>query len=1250
MPAQADVSSDDQDLLEASRSGSESDWETESDDESELINRIQKMIQQTPSKDPDFVQCQVALASVLARRYREGKQLTDLDSAVQEAADLIPAAHPHHIEQLEGLAAAFAVQYKWGKERLGNIPHGVSAFNSRASFELEDKLREMIQGLPRDDPKIPEYQNLLGKSFAKKYRHGGDLKELDVAIKQFQESVDHMPFNHPDRRDWLYDLGVSLIDRYDRLGNLQDLVAALRAYQELTPADHPDRAGPLYKLGGSFADRLGDIRDLEEELRTHQEMEDVTPADEPDRATRLHQLAGALRTQYQRFNNKEESDEAWESFYRTSDMKPAARAKKLHNLAVLFTHRYQRWRYNNDLLSALRMSREVVELTPEFHPDRAKRLHSLAVLYIAQYQRRGNLDDLQVALHIDQEAVDLFSMDNPHRADHLQHLTTSLLMRYERLGDLMDLDTALNCGQEAMNLTTVKHPDRADRLRALATSFRYRYMRFGDLKDLETTLHQIQEAVKITVDHPDHANQLTASATSFGHRYRRFGDLNDLEAALLQGQEAVKITPADHPDRAERLHNLAVSLLNHYQRLEVLKDLESALHHGQEALDSTPMYHPNRAIIHPDRAERLHNLATCHRYRFKRFGDPKDLEAALNRGQEAVNITPVNHPDHANRLHNLGVSFADRYLMLGDEQDLEVALSKYETAISLTPTDHPERAKLLQAFAWSCSARYKISRKTEDLHAVHTHYSDSFKIQALSDPETLYYGALHWASFAEKFQPTDASTAYSAAFEKLPEILWMGQTIPVRHEAVRRLDLGCTASAAARSCIKHSDLTSAVQFIEQSIATIFQQMLQLKPDFALLSPWQAKQLQELSLPLYRGEATDPIQMARERKELIEDIRKQPGLEFFLRPKPYKDLCCASQKGPIVILNSHADACDGIIIPNPTLGPLHAAFPYVTSDLLQSKRNDLKRLLFRCGAKIRGDSESTRANDHREGFSEHEVDEDFKDLLTWLWKNIIDVVYQTLASHGIEGGRIWWLPTGLFTGLPLHASTPKNDQFIHSYTATLGSLIEGQARGPARNPLSMGVVGVTHTGPGRKGNLPYVRDEVKKIKSIIQSHRVEFVVGKTATPDAVKSQLLDFSWLHLACHGTQDLTHPTKSRLLLYERDLELETILQMPLSNSEFVFLAACQTAMGDAELVNESFHLGGGFIAAGFRGAIGTMWSIDDQDGPLVAESVYSHLFRDSRQPEASDAAEALHLAVNELRARGRPYRSWVPFIHMGV
>jgi CHAT domain-containing protein len=211
------------------------------------------------------------------------------------------------------------------------------------------------------------------------------------------------------------------------------------------------------------------------------------------------------------------------------------------------------------------------------------------------------------------------------------------------------------------------------------------------------------------------------------------------------------------------------------------------------------------------------------------------------------------------------------------------------------------------------------------------------------------------------------------------------------------------------------------------------------------------------------------------------------------------------------------------------------------------------------------------------------------------------------------------------------------------------LLDAYAKKVASEP-KVSIVGVTYTGPGKQNFLKGVEKEVKKIVSIVKEPYVQCLVGEQATPEAVKLWLQDCSWGHLACHGSQNLISPTKSHLQLYGGILDLETILRTPLSNAQVVFLAACQTAMGDAELVNESFHLGGGYIAAGFRGAIGTMWSMNDEDGPIVAEIVYSHLFRGGRQPQASEAAEALQLAVKHLKDMKIPYERWIPFIHMGV
>jgi CHAT domain-containing protein len=145
---------------------------------------------------------------------------------------------------------------------------------------------------------------------------------------------------------------------------------------------------------------------------------------------------------------------------------------------------------------------------------------------------------------------------------------------------------------------------------------------------------------------------------------------------------------------------------------------------------------------------------------------------------------------------------------------------------------------------------------------------------------------------------------------------------------------------------------------------------------------------------------------------------------------------------------------------------------------------------------------------------------------------------------------------------------------------------------------------------------------------------------------------DSSWVHFACHGVQDVLRPTQSALLLAGGSkLTLSNIIQLALPHAELAYLSACQTAMGDKPLQEESVHLAAGMLSAGYCGVIATMWTIRDQDAPQVASDVYEHLFRTS-PPDTTKAAEALHLAVQKLQKgpNKKGFHCWVPFIHFGV
>ena len=147
-----------------------------------------------------------------------------------------------------------------------------------------------------------------------------------------------------------------------------------------------------------------------------------------------------------------------------------------------------------------------------------------------------------------------------------------------------------------------------------------------------------------------------------------------------------------------------------------------------------------------------------------------------------------------------------------------------------------------------------------------------------------------------------------------------------------------------------------------------------------------------------------------------------------------------------------------------------------------------------------------------------------------------------------------------------------------------------------------------------------------------------------------------SCIHLACHGSQNTEDPTKSAFELYDQSLTLSTLMRTASDNVELAFLSACQTAVGDPKIPEESAHLAAGMLAVGFKGVIGTMWSIMDADAPVIVEAYYKKLIELRKSGAVAQgytgAAYALHDAARVLRERvgEQKFMRWAPFVHFGV
>jgi CHAT domain-containing protein len=199
------------------------------------------------------------------------------------------------------------------------------------------------------------------------------------------------------------------------------------------------------------------------------------------------------------------------------------------------------------------------------------------------------------------------------------------------------------------------------------------------------------------------------------------------------------------------------------------------------------------------------------------------------------------------------------------------------------------------------------------------------------------------------------------------------------------------------------------------------------------------------------------------------------------------------------------------------------------------------------------------------------------------------------------------------------------------------------------------VAVPHISYGSTKSIPGTKVEVESIKSTLSPSgaQINTLIEEQATSSNVLQRLSTSSIVHFACHGVQEPYDTVRSALLLFDQPLPL-TKIATSIANAgvaPLVVLSACSTARGDITLQDESMHIAAAFMFIGFRGAVATLWSIDDRDAPLVFREFYSYISkRGTAEIDLSDASRALEHAVDALRRTGVELERWLPFVHLGM
>ncbi|RJQ92765.1 CHAT domain-containing protein [Amycolatopsis panacis] len=280
--------------------------------------------------------------------------------------------------------------------------------------------------------------------------------------------------------------------------------------------------------------------------------------------------------------------------------------------------------------------------------------------------------------------------------------------------------------------------------------------------------------------------------------------------------------------------------------------------------------------------------------------------------------------------------------------------------------------------------------------------------------------------------------------------------------------------------------------------------------------------------------------------------------------------------------------------------------------------------------------------------EPDADRALTAVLDWLWLAVVEPVLSCLGYVQTQGHppRVWWVPTGLFGFLPIHAAqrreTGAMDYVVSSYAPTLRALQRTSAKLSTRSRAL--VVAMSET-PGRAPFL-YADEEA----DAVAAHAAEAKILRSAeaTRDNVLGHLGDCSWAHFACHGEGNVLDRSSSRLVLHDHQTQPLTaadISTLRLDNAELAFLSACSTAQPGMRIPDEAIHLGSAFQAAGFRHVVATQWPVFDSIAARISRNFYQQVADGSDGP-----ARALHTAVMRLRKDypESPTR-WAAHIHLG-
>ncbi|KAJ7737592.1 CHAT domain-containing protein [Mycena maculata] len=1209
--------------------------------------------------------------------------------ALQEAVSLL---RDHHLIQPN----------RWASLCVALIMEGTQTSNHLWMQEF----RALGQKAMESDKKAIAL-GISGTNLLQVFQQSGNPTDPDASIALLKEGQFQLSWGQQNRGTSLNNLAIAVLTRFEQQGDAQDINEAIQLYQEaltLYPSPHPDRGSSLNNLARAFQTRFqwqGDAQDFDEAIQLHQEALALCPSPHPDCASSLNNLANAAQTRFEQQGDAQDLDEAIHLRREVLALCPSPHhnhGNSLNNLAIAVETRFQQRGDAQDLDEAIQLHQEALALCPSPHPDRGGSLNNLANALVTRSEQQGDAQDLDEAIQLHREALTLHPSPHLNHGTSLNNLAIAVHTRFKQRGDARDIDETIQLHRKALTLRPSPHPDRGSSLNNLANAAETRFEQWGDAQDLDEAIHLHREALALFPSpHPNRRNPLNNLAIAVETRFQQRGDAQDLDEAIQLHQEALALCPSPHPRRGSSLSNLAIAVQTRFEQRGNAQDLDKAIQLLQEALalHSSP---------HPDCGGFLSNLANALKTRFEQQGDAQDLDKAIQLLHEALALHSSPHPHRAGYLSNLANALKTRFEQQGDAQDLDKAIQLLQEALELHSSPHPHRCSFLSNLAILLVHSYEHGKDPNHLNDALVLLQEA-SLHLSSSLRTRFQKTHFWARTAASYHHPSALPAYCEAINLLPQLAALHLDLRFRQQLLTTLKGTDLVSGAAVCAVGLAQYTTAVEFLEASRSVFWSQALHLRtplnrlesshPDLASRIAALARELEQASFRETRRNLSPDTQdnaisielegarchrLNRDWDEAINSVQMLPGFEDFMRPKGIMALKRAAVHGPIAILNAGKSSGHALLVT--PLGEVQCVpLPHISQPsviwlvkILQALSGSTFDIVEFITKHSRGENTTDWAFMEARLLGGPEVldptsNNAFQGLLGILWEVIVKPIIDALnLKKSPNPSRLWWCPVGPLSFLPIHAAGIYDkhgddcisNYVISSYTPTLTALLDPPTHSEAQFKMTAVIQPESKFSP-----LPGTRTELKWIRERVPEQWLTALGDTTpATVATALAHLRESSIVHFACHGTQDEFNPLDSGLVLTDGRLKVSEIMHQP-DGSEGIrksmalaFLSACETAKGDDQVPDEAMHLAATLLFAGFRGVVATMWTMNDLDGPKIADTFYKHLFQNCDPtanppvvPDLTEAACALHLAVAKLREEPDiPFMRWVPFVHYGL